>query len=369
MPYNPGVQDISGQLLAGGLKDGTKALLEGYQQYKKNKDDSAAADAAFDMLVPYAQQLGVKSDTELLAKFHKGGLSAKNAMLGQLTTNITMEMRQQASKREQERLDMERVNNTGAAAERNLRMDAFKKDKSADDELNRFITASSPASDYRQIGLQTQMTGGAPGISPAPMQPAVGGGAEGTTTGFDSVTPDAGLLAQFSAAANSSKLSPDARLKAQQYLNQFSRAAAETDSLKAHGAYYRDMGAAKARGALAYEDQEAPEGYVYAVSNGKRVLRPDRAYGKERLPMEQWMLTDDENMFKSQLMQLPAADQAKAMAARIQFNRSMGKTDSWMAQLMESMGGKKPSAAPTAATSAPAAVTVRKYNPSTGRIE
>lgn len=92
MPYNPGVQDISGQLLAQGMMNRTQGITSAIKDFAKNEDDRQKTVAAVKgmLMDPYFQQQ-ISTDPTLLATAEKvksgnARLNDVQAFLGTLTT-------------------------------------------------------------------------------------------------------------------------------------------------------------------------------------------------------------------------------------------------------------------------------------------
>ena len=98
MPYNPGVQDISGQLYAQGMERGQQYLNKGINQFFKTQEEETAFEAKnkamLAMITANKEQFGLKDD-ESLKQFLKGSTFEsqrdKYARMGTLVeTNVMM---------------------------------------------------------------------------------------------------------------------------------------------------------------------------------------------------------------------------------------------------------------------------------------
>jgi len=105
MPYNPGVQDISGQLYAQGMERGQQYLNKGINQFFKTQEEETAFEAKnkamLAMITANKEQFGLKDD-ESLKQFLKGSTFEsqrdKYARMGTLVeTNVMMANQKRAA--------------------------------------------------------------------------------------------------------------------------------------------------------------------------------------------------------------------------------------------------------------------------------
>lgn len=114
MPYNPGIQDISGQLYAKGMERGQQYLNQGINQFFKTQEEETAFEAKnkamLAMITANKEQFGLKDD-ESLKQFLKGSTFEsqrdKYARMGTLVeTNVMMANQKRAEANAQSENDL-----------------------------------------------------------------------------------------------------------------------------------------------------------------------------------------------------------------------------------------------------------------------
>lgn len=129
MPYNPGIQDISGQLYAKGMERGQQYLNQGINQFFKTQEEETAFEAKnkamLAMITANKEQFGLKDD-ESLKQFLKGSTFEsqrdKYARMGTLVeTNVMMANQ----KRAEDNAKLETIVKTAQAAQANAHARVF----------------------------------------------------------------------------------------------------------------------------------------------------------------------------------------------------------------------------------------------------
>ena len=129
MPYNPGIQDISGQLYAQGMERGQQYLNKGINQFFRTQEEETAFEAKnkamLAMITANKEQFGLKDD-ESLKQFLKGSTFEsqrdKYARMGTLVeTNVMMANQKRAEANAQS----ENILKTAQAAQANAHARVF----------------------------------------------------------------------------------------------------------------------------------------------------------------------------------------------------------------------------------------------------
>ena len=169
MPYNPGIQDISGRLYAKGMERGQQYLNQGINQFFKTQEEETAFEAKnkamLAMITANKEQFGLKDD-ESLKQFLKGSTFEsqrdKYARMGTLVeTNVMMANQKRAEDNAKSEIDQRaaqtRLLEVNAAAHR---QNMAVQEKAALDaqaqkdflgNLNQFSRPSTPIIDRNKI--------------------------------------------------------------------------------------------------------------------------------------------------------------------------------------------------------------------------
>ena len=112
MPYNPGVQNISGQLLAQGINRGVDGMVDGYKEYVVNQGKNRIVEGQLAGIVQSNPQIMSDADPETIKKLEKwrsgeAGLKDKIGLLG--WANMVMEGQKQHAQYNAQQLELEQA--------------------------------------------------------------------------------------------------------------------------------------------------------------------------------------------------------------------------------------------------------------------
>lgn len=238
MPYNPGVQDLSGQILAQGMMARTQGITSAIKDFAKNEDDRQKTVAAVKgmMMDPYFQQQ-LSTDPQLLATAEKvksgnARLSDVQAFLGTLTTmqhgrqeelqRQELEVKKQYNDALREQAIAQAASIDAATKERerqNLISNEFLKSVKEADDLEKMQSAGRELTNEQQARLDSLAD-----------NPFLATARQGMRAGLDPMT--AIKLGQSQEAIDAKMAATDAMAQARDQANEVRRLTAEMQSMK-----------------------------------------------------------------------------------------------------------------------------------------
>lgn len=327
MPYQPGIQYRGDQYYFEGISSLGKSIGEGIRQFRQERDESRAADSAYetllqmggpDLLKRSAGGDGPKLDD--LAKFAGQSLSKKKATLGQLGVMLQLS-RQSRQDEEQAKYHEDSLANQRAGLEiqrgQLVQQETARQDRNtAVDRQRADVSAVARDTLGALMALSGQLA------LPSPVDPA---------------NPGEYVRSQFPQA----------------------------DPAEV-GRWLRE----NAGGAQRLPQRMNLDGVDVVASphTGQFQLLHDPKEKAPAAPNYPWVYSDDPGEFANGVRDLPADQIKEVIARRNAFNKGMGRDeDPLKALLVRLMGG----AAPAGGASAPAAPApaVKTWNPKTRRAE